>query len=128
MVGTNPKTENPVLNARIRKAIMVNGVEVAVIGPANNFAYNYRHLGNTLKTLQQLADGNHPYSERLAKAIVPMVIVGAETLSRSDGKAIMNLINELAQKTNIHNPNENWNGINILHSDASRVGALDVGI
>lgn len=107
---------------------MVNGVEVAVIGPANNFAYNYRHLGNTLKTLQQLADGNHPYSERLAKAIVPMVIVGAETLSRSDGKAIMNLINELAQKTNIHNPNENWNGINILHSDASRVGALDVGI
>jgi len=77
LVGTNPKTENPVLNARIRKAIMVNGVEVAVIGPANNFAYNYRHLGNTLKTLQQLADGNHPYSERLAKAIVLMFIVGA---------------------------------------------------
>jgi len=36
MIGTNPKTECPVLNARIRKAIMVNGLEVAVIGPANN--------------------------------------------------------------------------------------------
>lgn len=96
LVGTNPKTENPVLNARIRKAIMVNGLEVAVIGPANNFAYNYRHLGNSLKTLQQLADGSHPYSERLAKATLPMIMVGSETLSRSDGKAIISLINELA--------------------------------
>lgn len=128
MIGTNPKTECPVFNARIRKAIMVNGLEVAVIGPANNFAYNYRHLGNSLQTLKQLADGTHPYSEKLAKATLPMVLVGSETLARSDGKAIMNLINELAQKTNIHNPAENWNGINILHADASRVGALDLGI
>ena len=48
MVGTNPKTECPVLNARIRKAVMVNGLEVAVIGPGNNLTYNYQHLGNSL--------------------------------------------------------------------------------
>lgn len=47
-VGTNPKTENPVLNARIRKANNVNGLEIAVIGPANNLAYDYTHLGNSL--------------------------------------------------------------------------------
>lgn len=47
MVGCNPKTECPVLNARIRKAIMVNGLEVSVIGSANNHGYNYRHLGNS---------------------------------------------------------------------------------
>jgi NADH dehydrogenase (ubiquinone) Fe-S protein 1 len=47
LVGTNPKTECPVLNARIRKSEMNNGLEVAVIGPANNLAYNYKHLGNT---------------------------------------------------------------------------------
>ena len=41
MVGTNPKTECPVLNARIRKAVMVNGLDVAVIGPGNNLTYNY---------------------------------------------------------------------------------------
>ncbi len=50
-IGTNPKTENPVLNARIRKAVNVNGLDVAVIGPANNLTYNYDHLGNSLKTL-----------------------------------------------------------------------------
>ena len=64
MVGTNPKTECPVLNARIRKAVMVNGLDVAVIGPGNNLTYNYQHLGNSLKTLQELADGTHPWSER----------------------------------------------------------------
>jgi NADH dehydrogenase/NADH:ubiquinone oxidoreductase subunit G len=48
LVGTNPKTECPVLNARIRKSIMVNGLEVAVIGSMNNLGYNYRHLGNSL--------------------------------------------------------------------------------
>jgi NADH dehydrogenase (ubiquinone) Fe-S protein 1 len=66
LVGTNPKIECPVLNARIRKAIMVNGLEVCVIGAANNLAYNYRHLGNSAETLRELADGTHPYSDRLA--------------------------------------------------------------
>lgn len=47
LVGTNPKVECPVLNARIRKAVSVNGLEVAVIGPANNLSYNYHHLGSS---------------------------------------------------------------------------------
>jgi len=128
MVGTNPKTENPVLNARIRKAIMVNGLEVAVIGPANNFAYNYRHIGNTLQTLKDIADGTHPYCERIAQADLPMIMVGEQTLTRADGPSIMNLINEIGQKTNVINEAENWNGINVLHNDASRVGSLDLGI
>lgn len=75
-----------------------------------------------------MADGTHPYSEKLAKANLPMILVGSETLTRSDGKSITNLINQLAQKTKIYNPAENWNGINVLHADASRVGALDLGI
>jgi len=85
-------------------------------------------LGNSLKTLQELADGTHPYSEKLAKAHLPMVLVGADTLTRSDGKTITNLINELAKNSKIYNPEENWNGINVLHTEASRVGALDLGI
>ena len=129
LVGTNPKTECPVLNARIRKATIVNGLDVAVIGPGNNLTYNYTHLGNSLKTLQELADGTHPFSERLSQAELPMIVVGSETLSRSDGKAIQNLINTIAEKTpNMVNEAEAWNGVNILHSEASRVGALDLGI
>lgn len=51
LVGTNPKTECPVLNARIRKAVNVNGLDVAVIGPGNNLTYNYSHIGNSAKAL-----------------------------------------------------------------------------
>lgn len=127
-IGSNPKTENPVLNARIRKAVNVNGLDVAVIGPANNLTYNYSHLGNSLQTLKEIADGTHPFCERLAQAELPMIVVGDDTLARKDGKAVQNLINEIASKTNLINEEEGWNGINILHQDASTVGKLDLGI
>lgn len=65
LVGCNPKSENPVLNARIKKAVMVNGLEVAVIGSAPDLPFNYIHLGNSTDTLKALADGSHPYSEKL---------------------------------------------------------------
>ena len=57
-----------------------------------------------------------------------MIIVGSETLARSDGEGIQNAINKLTKNTNVINEAEGWNGLNILHSEASRVGALDLGI
>ena len=66
--------------------------------------------------------------ERLKKADFPMLILGASALGRSDGEAIMSYISKLAETTNIINSEEGWNGVNILHSEASRVGALDLGI
>lgn len=91
LVGCNPRVEAPVLNARIRKAVGVNGLQVGVIGSAGNYGYDYAHIGNSAKTLQELADGKHPYlEEKLAKAELPMVLVSASTLERSDGEAIMN--------------------------------------
>lgn len=57
-----------------------------------------------------------------------MVLVGQSTLERTDSESIMNLVYQLAQNTNIINKKEKWNGVNILHSEASRVGALDLGI
>lgn len=95
LVGCNPKFENPVLNARIKKAVSVNGLEVVVIGSAPNLPYNYLHLGNTTETLKSLADGSHPFSERLKAADLPMIMTSAQTLERSDGPAIMNYINKL---------------------------------
>lgn len=128
IIGTNPKVESPVLNARIRKAVNVNGLDVALIGSAPNLTYDYHHLGNTAEVLKDLAEGNHPFSERLAKAELPMVIISTSTLERSDGAAIMNYIYKLGENSNLINKKEKWNGINILHNEASRVGALDLGI
>jgi NADH dehydrogenase/NADH:ubiquinone oxidoreductase subunit G len=52
LVGCNPKFENPVLNARIKKAVSVNGLEVFIIGSAPQLSYNYTHLGNSTETLK----------------------------------------------------------------------------
>jgi len=52
LVGCNPKLENPVFNARIKKAVAVNGLEVVIIGSAPQLPYNYTHLGNSTETLK----------------------------------------------------------------------------
>jgi NADH dehydrogenase (ubiquinone) Fe-S protein 1 len=128
LVGCNPRNESPVLNARIRKAVGVNGLQVAVIGSAPNLPYNYSHLGNTAQSLKDLAEGNHPFSEALSKAELPMILVSASVLERTDGAPILNYVYKLGETTNVINKKEKWNGINILHNEASRVGALDIGI
>jgi NADH dehydrogenase/NADH:ubiquinone oxidoreductase subunit G len=128
LVGANPRLEAPVLNARIRKANGVNGLEVAIIGSGTNLGYDYVHLGNSARTLKELADGTHPYCERIKKADLPMVIVSAAALARQDGESIRQLVNKLGEYGNIVNQKEKWNGINILHNEAARVGALDIGI
>lgn len=95
LVGCNPKSENPVLNARIKKAVSVNGLEVYVIGSAPNLPYNYIHLGNSTDSLKSLADGSHPFSSKLKEADLPMLMVSSLTLERSDAPAIMNYVNQL---------------------------------
>lgn len=128
LVGCNPKLENPVLNARIKKAVAVNGLEVVIIGSAPQLSYNYLHLGNSAETLKSLADGSHPFSARLRDADLPMVIVSSQTLERSDGAGIMNYINELQQNSNLINKEEQWNGFNVLHHEVGKINQLELGI
>jgi len=66
LVGCNPKIECPVINARIRKNVLVNGLEVGVVGPANNLSYNYHHIGSSTQVLKEIAEGTHPFCDRLA--------------------------------------------------------------
>lgn len=128
LVGFNPKSECPVLNARIRKMYELNGLEVVIIGPANNMTFNYKHIGTSNKTLKEIADGTHPFCKRLNEAELPMLIVAGETLARPDGRAIMNQINKIGKNSNVINEDEAWNGINIFHKNASTPGKLDLGI
>ncbi len=128
MVGCNPRSENPVLNARIRKAYMLNGLEVACIGSAPDLSYDFIHLGNSTKILEELADGTHPYSERLSKAELPMLLVSSHIFERSDAEGLHSVINKLSKKYKVINEAESWNGLSVLHNEVSRPGLLDIGI
>ncbi|HEY2111882.1 MAG TPA: molybdopterin-dependent oxidoreductase, partial [Dongiaceae bacterium] len=77
------------------------------------------------ETLQALAEGRHPFFETLQKAAHPMLILGQGALTRPDGAAVLHLARKLAEAAGL--VKEGWNGFNILHTAAARVGGLELG-
>jgi NADH-quinone oxidoreductase subunit G len=131
LIGTNPRWEAPVLNARIRKTWINSAVKIAAIGAATDLTYPVEQLGG-LDVLSGIADGSHAFAKVLKDAKRPMVIVGSGALSRGDGAVILNLAAKIAGDTGMIGPGGTaaeggWVGFNVLHTAASRVAALDLG-
>jgi NADH-quinone oxidoreductase subunit G len=125
LVGTNPRTEAPLVNARIRKRWLAGGLTVAAIGPELDLTYPAQMLGNAPALLAGLRDGSHPFAGVLKNAKKPMLILGAGALARPDGAAILAACWALAASSHMLTPE--WHGFNVLHHAASRVGGLDLG-
>lgn len=128
LVGGNMRSENPVLNARLRKAVGMNGTDVGIVGNAADLGFNYEHLGNTSKTLEQIAEGSHPFSHKIQSAERAMIIVSAAALERADGEAVLAAVNKLGENNSVINKADYWNGINVMHNEISKTGALDLGV
>lgn len=128
LVGTNPRYEAPLFNARIRKSWLHNELQVALVGKEVDLSYTYDHLGESAKILQELASGTHPFSQVLAQAKRPVVVVGSSSLQREDGAAIMAAVSTIAQNARVSSRvEETWKVLNVLHRVASQVAALDLG-
>ncbi len=115
LVGTNPRTEMPVLNARIRRA-WANGAEVGLIGAPADLTYDYVHIGTDREALKKLL--GMPVSDAM-KAEPSVVILGAQAINEADGEAVLAHAIAFAAATE--------SGLLILHPAASRVGAMDLG-
>jgi NADH-quinone oxidoreductase subunit G len=125
LVGCNPRTEAAIINARIRKACVNNGMEVAVIGGECDLNYQYHYLQNNIWTLKQLAEGEHPFCKKLEKAKKPLIILGSGVMQREDVGAVLYWSKRLAKAYDVIS--KDWNGFNVLQRAASRVGGLDIG-
>lgn len=128
LVGVNPRLETPVLNSRILKAINKKKCKVFSIGTPADLTYHYTHLGNTASVLTDLATGKHAACEDLRNAKLPMMIVGHDTLTRSDSHGILNNARKIANEYKFINAEEGWNGYNILHRNIGQINALELGI
>ncbi|MCS6878950.1 MAG: NADH-quinone oxidoreductase subunit NuoG [Geminicoccaceae bacterium] len=126
LVGTNPRWEAPLVNARIRKRWRRGGFTVARIGAPFDLTYPVQDLGAGPQTLAELASGRHSFVERLAAAERPMVILGTGAIARPDGAAVLALAHELAENARLLR--DGWNGFNLLHTAAARVGGLELGL
>ncbi len=125
IIGADPRKEAALVNARLRKRWLMGGFEVGVVGPQLDLTLPTTYLGAGPTTLQEIAAGAHGFSETLRQAERPMLILGAGALSRADGAAVLALAREIADATGM--TTDGWNGFNVLHTAASRVGGLDLG-
>ncbi len=125
LVGTNPRHEAAVLNARIRRNWLERRIKIGLVGEAHDLTYKYEHLGTGAADLEKLLNSKSGFAQTLKNAKNPMIIVGAGAFQREDGEALHALLTQGAEKLKI--VSKDWNGFNVLHGAASRVGALDVG-
>ena len=125
IVGSNPRFEASVLNARIRKRWRMGNFPVGVIGDVGDLRCDYQQLGVGADTLKELAAGKGKFISTLKKAERPMIIIGQGPLARSDGAVILSLASEVAKKSGALAAG--WNGFGVLHTAAARVGGLDIG-
>ncbi|SFK13863.1 NADH-quinone oxidoreductase subunit NuoG [Methylocapsa palsarum] len=119
IIGSNPRKEAPVLNARIRKRWLRGGFKVAVIGEKADLTYDYVYPGAGPETLATFADHAPAKMER------PMLLIGQGALARPDGLAVLALAAKAA--VSLGAVKDGWNGLAILHTAAARVGGLDLG-
>jgi NADH-quinone oxidoreductase subunit G len=125
IVGSNPRREAAILNARIRKRWRTGRLKIGVIGTKAELTYDYDYLGAGTDSLADLAAGKHSFSDVLKNAKNPIVLVGTGAFARHDGAAVLALAAKLA--ADIGALKDGWNGFGVLHDTASRVGALDIG-
>ena len=114
LIGTNPREEAPVLNARIRKA-WAAGAKVALIGEPVDLTYDYIHLGTSRDALAKLAEMDHSDKEGVAG----VMIVGQGALREADGAAVLGVAMATAEAGH--------SKFMVLHTAAGRVGAMDAG-
>ena len=123
LIGSNPRWEAAVLNARIRKTFLENNCQIGVIGPKVNLTYHYNHLSDSLDYLNELSEGNTDFNKVLNNAKNPLIIIGTSAINTADGKKILETSAALAKKIQ---KNKDINPLNILYQDISRVGALEL--
>ncbi len=120
LIGSNPRLEAPVLNARIRKRYLAGNFPIASIGEAVDLTYKAEFIGAGADTLADLLAGKQSFADTLKNAENPMIIVGQGALTRDDGAAVLASAIELAEKTGA--------SFNMLHTAAARVAGLDLGL
>ena len=126
LIGTNPRLEATMLNARIRKSHLKNKIKIFSIGNPGDLTYPYKIIGSDTQSIKDIVDNNHEISIQFKSSKKPIVIIGESAIKGEAGKFVFeSLKNFLINKNFI---NDEWNALNILSQDASRVGAIDLGL
>jgi len=126
IIGSNPRREAAILNARLRKRWRMGELPIALIGEQADLRFGHEYLGAGPETLKDLVDGTNKFTAKLKRAKKPMIIIGQGALARGDGAGVLANAAKLADAVGA--VKGDWNGFAVLHTAAARVGGLDLGL
>jgi len=124
LIGTNPRHEATILNARIRKVFVQKKIPVYSIGNPGDLTYEYKTIGNKTDDIKQLINKESEISKKILSSKKPIIIIGESALALQSGKYIFEEIKDFLTNNNFIN--EEWNSLNVLTQNASTVGLLDL--
>ena len=125
LIGTNPRIEAALINSRIVRKSKEKNYSVGLLGNKSELNYNYDYLGDDPSIIYDLSDNKSPFCEKLSEMNKPIMIIGQGALKGDEGEDYLNLCIELANNYNFLK--NDWNGFNVLHTAASRPGAMEIG-
>ncbi|MEC7366169.1 MAG: NADH-quinone oxidoreductase subunit NuoG [Pseudomonadota bacterium] len=125
LIGTNPRIEAALINSRIVRKSKEKNYSIGLLGNKSELNYNYDYLGDDPSIIYDLIDNKNPFCEKLSEMNKPIMIIGQGALKGDKGEDYLNLCIELANNYNFLK--NDWNGFNVLHTAASRPGAMEIG-
>ncbi len=126
LIGTNPRYEATMVNARIRKAFVNNNTKIVSLNDVGDLTYDYQCLNGKTKTIKDIFENNDELSKQIIEAKKPIVIFGESFFKVKSANYLFNLSKAFLNKNNKFS--DNWNPLNLLSTDAATVGNLDLGI
>ena len=126
LIGTNPRYEATILNARIRKSFLNNNTKIISLNELGDLTYPYESLDGQTQTLKEIFDGSHEISKLIINANKPMIVLGESFLNLNSSKYFFKKIKKFLLENN--KMNNDWNSLNTLSCDAATVGNYDLGL
>jgi len=126
LIGSNPRYEATILNARIRKAYTQNKTKIISLNDVGDLTYPYTSLDGDIKNIKNISEDNHEISNLIKKAKKPLIIFGQSALKLNSANYVFESIKSFLNKNN--KITDEWNSLNIISENASTVGSFDLGL
>ncbi|MDA7770383.1 NADH-quinone oxidoreductase subunit NuoG [Candidatus Pelagibacter sp.] len=126
LIGSNPRYEATILNARIRKAYLQNKTKIISLNDVGDLTYPYESLDGDIENIKKITEDNHEVSSLIKEAKKPLIIFGQSSLKTRSAKYIFESVKSFLKKNN--KMSDEWNSLNTISENASTVGSFDLGL
>jgi len=126
LIGTNPRYEATILNARIRKSYVQNKTKIISLNNVGDLTYPYEFLDGKINNIKEISEDSHKVSKLIKEAKKPLIVFGQSAFKSKSAKYIFETMKNYLNKNN--KISNEWNSLNVISDNASTVGSLDLGL